>query len=164
MADLPFFVKLPDIFNVIRIHAAVPVCLLIHVVDHAQIDVIGIHAPQDVFKSSLCLLHVPRADVLAVLPGGADMPLHDPFFALSFHGLPDDVPGFRVRHPAVNDVDALFPGIAQQFHGFRFVVALQPFPAETDLTDLQSCLSQCAILHMSSAAVCPSFFCHLPFF
>ena len=47
--------------------------------------------------------------------------------------LPDDISGFRIGHPAVDDIDPLFGRIAHQFHRLLLRVALQPFAAESDL-------------------------------
>ena len=81
--------------------------------------------------------HVPAAHVLAVLPGGADVALHEPLIPAVCDGLADDAAALRVRHPAVDDVDALGVGVADQFDGVGLVVALQPLAAKAHLAHLQ---------------------------
>ena len=75
------------------------------------------------------------------------MPLHNPSGAVFLNRLSDDIPGFRVRHPAVDDIDSLFVGIFQQGNGFAFLMPLQPFTAEADLADLQVGLSKTSVIH-----------------
>ena len=136
-----------DVFDIVRTHAGFPVFLRVNIVNHTKIDVIGLHSLKNIFKCRNHKLHVPRPNILAILIGGADMPLHDPLFPAFGHCFSDNIPGFGIRHPAVYDVDPLLACIPHQIYRFRFLVTLQPFTAETDLTDHQSCFSQFSVQH-----------------
>ena len=129
------------VFDVGAVHAQIPVLLCVHVVDHAEVDVVRAEALQQVLKGRLYELHVPGAHILAVLMGGADVTLHKPLFPVALEGFADDVPGLRIGHPAIDDVDALFLRVPDEFHGFLELVALQPLAAESDLAHFESGVS-----------------------
>ena len=63
----------------------------------------------------------------------------------------DDVPGLRVRHPTVKNVDAGVGGVMDQLHTFFLRMALEPFRAKADLADLQPCFPQSSRLHLRSS-------------
>ena len=149
MPDDALFVQVVDVLDVFPVHGPVPVFHGINVMDHAQVDIVGAKPPQQVLKRRADVGHVPCTDVLAVLPGGAQVPLHVPLLPAALHGLADDIPGFRVRHPAVHNVHAPVVGVPQQRHGVFLLVAFQPFPAETDLADGKACFTEYPILHQS---------------
>ena len=149
-ADMAYRAAFPQfihVFDILRPDAALPVLLGVHVVDHSQVDIVGLHAAQQVLERRLHDLHIPRAYVLPVLMGRTDVTLHDPLDPAAFHALADDVSGFRIRHPAVDDVDPQFTRVADQVHGMRLVVTLQPFAAEADLAHQKPCLSQLSVIH-----------------
>ena len=147
VADHAFIMELMNILDVIRVQAAVPFLLGIDVVDHTQIDIVGLQSFQQIFKSRNHMFQLPGTGILLILPGGTDMALDQPFLTISLHALSDDISGFGIRHPAVDDIDAFLPRIADQFHGLFFVVALQPLSSESDLTDKQTCFSKLSVVH-----------------
>ena len=67
MTDHMIFMKLVNIFYVIRGHAGIPVFDSIYIMDHAQIDVIGFHPLKNVFERGNDMLHIPGPDILPVL-------------------------------------------------------------------------------------------------
>ena len=89
MADHTFGLLLLYIDKKRSVHNPVKFRLLIHKVDHAQVEVICPQARQQILKGRLDLLHVPCADVLPVLPGGAEVPLDDPPLPLPGDGRAD---------------------------------------------------------------------------
>ena len=131
----------------LSLHDPVELGLLIHEVDHAQVDVVGAQAGEQVLKGGLHFVHVPGADVLAVLPGGAEVSLDDPALPLPGDGGSDVGAHGGLRHPAVQDVDPL--SLAAVDHPFDFLraVALQPLRSQADLTDHQPRISQRPIFH-----------------
>ena len=148
--DDALFMQLMDVLDEFRVHARVPVALQIHVVNHAQVDVAAADARQQILEGGLHILHVPGAHVLAVLPGRADVALHKPLVPARRNRLSDDVPGLRVGHPAIDDVDSLLVGVADQIDGVLHIVPLQPLPAEAHLADHEAGLAQSSVLHTSS--------------
>ena len=116
--------------------------------NHPQIDIIRFQPRQQILKCDLALFHVPCPGILPVLIGGTDMTLNIPSGAILRNGLSDDIPGFRIRHPTVNDVDSLAVGIFYQSDGFAFLMPLQPFSAEADLADPQAGFSKASVFHL----------------
>ena len=50
------------------------------------------------------------------------------------YGFADNASRFGIRHPAVNDINALVVCILYQFNRFFFGMAFEPFTAETYFT------------------------------
>ena len=80
----------------------------VHVMDHAEVHVVGMEAREQVLEGGPHVLHLARAHVLAVLPCRAEMPLDHP--AVAGTHLREGVAQVRaargVGHPAVEDVHA----------------------------------------------------------
>ena len=87
VTDHSLFLLLLHVSQEFPFHDPVKFRLLVHKVDHAQIDVVRAQAGQQVLKGRLHFVHVPGADVLTVLPGGAEMTLNDPSVPSSRNGL-----------------------------------------------------------------------------
>ena len=111
----------------------------IHKVDHSQINIVRPKAFQQVCKCSFGLLKVPGPHILAVLPGGTQVPLDDPALPAAFDGGPDMRADIRLRHPAVQDIDPLFLTIGNNLPHLYCGMAFQPFRPQSDFTDLKSC-------------------------
>ena len=69
------------------------------------------------------------------------MSLNKPFIPVRLDAVSNDITRFRIRHPAVENVDALLGSVVDQLHAFLLRMALQPLTAKADLTDLQICFS-----------------------
>ena len=84
------------------------------------------------------------------------MALDIPVAAVVPDAFADDIPGCRVCHPAVENVDPLCGGVVDQLNALCLGVPLQPFPTEANLTDLQPGLSQSSVPHdgYSSHYIC----------
>ena len=78
MADDTLRLQFLHIRKIFRMKHFIQITLIVHIMDHAEIDVIRLQPFQQIFKGGLHLAHVTCADVLAVLPSGADMALYDP--------------------------------------------------------------------------------------
>ena len=65
------------------------------------------------------------------------MSLDIPGFAVLFDSLADDIAGFWICHPAVQNIDSFGRSIADQLNALFFRMALQPLAAKTYLTDLK---------------------------
>ena len=148
-----------DAGQIVRVLDLLPLLLRVDVVDHAQVDVVGLQAGQQVLKGGADVGHVAGAVILAAFPCGADVPLNVPLIAVFVDTLADDVAGLGVSHPAIQDVDALGGCVLDQRDAFFFGVALQPLAAKADLADLQVCLAQSAGFHK----VCLLLICVAPF-
>lgn len=124
--------------------------------DHAEIDVVRLQALQKVFERRAHVLYVSASEILTVFPGGADVALDIPVTAVVPDAFADDIPGCRVCHPAVENVDPLCGGVVDQLNALCLGVPLQPFPTEANLTDLQPGLSQSSVPHdgYSSHYIC----------
>ena len=156
MADDTGLFEAYDVVQIIRVLDLRPILLGVHIVDHAEIDVVRLQALQKVFERRAHVLYVSASKILTVLPGGADVALDIPVAAVVPDAFTDDVPGCRVCHPAVENVDALCGGVVDQLNALCLGVPLQPFPTEADLTDLQPGLSQSSVPHdgCSSHYIC----------
>ena len=150
MPDPSVCVKLLHIADVLRVHAGVPVFERIDVVDHPEVDVTPSDPREEVLERRFHELHITSPDILPVLPGRADMPLHKPFVPTRRDGFSDDIAGFRVRHPTVDDVDPAVSRVSDQSDPVFLGMPLQPFPAETDLADIQFRFAK-----SSGSHVCP---------
>ncbi len=70
-------------------HDGMEFCHFIHKMDHSQIDIVCAEPAKKILKGFFCFWYVSGAHILAVLPSGAYMPLHDPFFAAACNGVSD---------------------------------------------------------------------------
>ena len=91
--------------------------------DHAEIDVVRLQALQKVFERRAHVLYVSASEILTVFPGGADVALDIPVTAVVPDAFADDIPGCRVCHPAVENVDPLCGGVVDLMQcGFETLV------------------------------------------
>ena len=139
-----------------------PVGRLVNVMDHTQIDVIGLQTGQKILESRLHLLHIPCPDILAVLPGRTDMSLNVPFFPTALEGMAQIGAHVGLRHPAVQKVDALPFTFLHHSYAVGQSVPLHPFGAKADLADLQAGFSQSSVSHTRSAPCCSLSFYSAP--
>ena len=142
MTDNSLFMQFMDIIDVLCIHTGIPVFHGVHIVDHAQIDIPAANALQKILERRFYIFHVPCTNVLTVLPGGADMSLYIHFIAAVFQCRTDDIARLRIRHPAVNNINALFHRMADQLYGFIKFMPFQPLAAKAYLTDHKFCFSK----------------------
>ena len=77
------------------------------------------------------------------------MALDHPVVALLAHGCSQRTAHCRVRHPAVDDVDAGLGGAAHDLEGALGVVAANPLGTVADLAYLHAGLAQLTVLHES---------------
>ena len=75
------------------------------------------------------------------------MSLNEPLTAVFFDSFSNDISGFRVCHPAVQNIDSFGRSIADQLNALFFRMTFQPFSTEADFTHLKICLSQSACFH-----------------
>ena len=151
MADYAAVFQLHNIVQIFGMLNLLPFFFGIHIVNHAQIDIIRLQTLQQVFKGGTDIFHLSRAEILRVLPGGADVPLNVPLAAVFSDAVANDIPRLRIGHPAVQDVDSLRGRITDQVDAFRLRVTLQPFSAESDFAHLQPCFSQSSEFHLFSS-------------
>ena len=147
MADHTFGPLLLYIGKKRSVHNPVKFRLLIHKVDHTQVKIIRPQTRQQILKGRLDLLHVPGADVLPLLPGGAEVPLDDPPLPLPGDGSANIRPHIGLRHPAVQNVDPLgLTAVNDRFYLLR-IMALQPLRSKADFADFQPRLPQFSVSH-----------------
>ena len=123
---------------------------LVHVVDHAQVDVVGVKALEKILEGRPHQVEVARARVLPVHRDRPQVPLDDP--ALAAVELPERVTQVGaargVVHPAVEYVDARL--LRGAHHRKRLLGrAVHPFAAKADLTDHKPRAAQRPIPHHS---------------
>ena len=144
------------VFDELPGHDALVLVDVVDVVDHAQLHVVGAEAREQVLERGTHEIHVARAHVLAVLPGGADVALDDPAVARAGQRSSEVAAHLGSRHPAVEDVDARF--LAALDHGAhlggRFL--LHPFSSEADLADFEPRPAQFAVAHTNPSLDSPS--------
>ena len=147
MTDHALFLLLFDVGQKFSLHDAVKFRLLIHEMNHSEIDIIGLKACKQIGKGFLHLIHISGAHILAVLPGGAEVSLDDPFFPSSLQGVSDIGTDIGFGHPAVQNIDSkAFAAVDDRFYLFR-IVPFQPLRAEPDLAHLQACFPQFSVPH-----------------
>ena len=88
----------------------VKILLGIDVVNHAHIDMVGAQLLEQGVERLDGLLRVAGAQVLVVLPGGAQVSLYDEAVAAALQCLPDVVAQVGVRRVEVDKVDAPVDG------------------------------------------------------
>ena len=120
----------------------------VDVVDHAEVDVVGAEAVEQILERALHRLDLAGADVLAALPRGAEMPLDDPVLAVAGDGVADHGADARVAHPAVEDVHALLAGRRHDGRDLLGALVLEPLPADADLGNPELRPAQPAVLHL----------------
>ena len=151
MPDDPLLMQIMDILNEFSVHCPVPLFDRINVMDHSKVHVIRPEPSELILKSGLYKLHIPGPYILSVLPGRADMALYVPGIPAFLRCLTDDIPGLRIRHPAVHDIDPSLMGISEKLHRVLFVMSLKPFPAKADLAYLNPCFSEFSVSHILSS-------------
>ena len=145
--DLAGGQKLAHVFDEGAVHDGAELVAGVHVVDHAQFDVIGAQALQQVLEGRAHLVQLAGAHVLAVLPGAADVPLDDPLISRRLKRLAEGRAHRRIAHPAVHDVHA--GRGAPGGHGVHLGLLhlADPLGAEPDNARLQARATQFPILH-----------------
>ena len=101
VADDALLLLLFDVLEELPLEDPVEVLLRVHVVDHPQVDVVRPQPGEQVLEGLPHQGQLPGADVLALLPGGAEMALDDPLFPAAFDGVADHCAHLGVGHPAV---------------------------------------------------------------
>ena len=147
VADDPLGLELFYIVQEGPVHSPVPVGLGVHKVDHAQVDIVGLEPFQQVLKGRPALPHIPGADILPVLPGGADVALDVPALPPPGQGQAQAGAHLGIRHPAVQNIDAQLLRPHQHRFALPGGVALHPFRAEADFADHQPGFAQSAVIH-----------------
>ena len=138
VADDALFLLLLHVLEKFPLKHAVEVLLRVHVVDHPQVDVVGLQPGEQVLEGLPHQGQLPGADVLALLPGGAEVPLDDPLLPAALDGAANLAAHLRVGHPAVQNVDALFLAPADDGGDLLLVVALQPLGPQADFADREA--------------------------
>ena len=118
----------------------------VYEVDQPQLDMPA-EASEQLLPCRDHRIHVARASVLAVLPSGAEVTLHDPLVAVRADGIAQNPAHRRVGHPAIHDVDSLLRSEIHQTGDLLLIIARHPLRAETDLADLKPRPAQMPILH-----------------
>lgn len=129
------------------VHNAVEFVDRVDVVDHAQLYMVGAEAGEQVFECRAHLVHIARADILAVLPGRTDVPLDDPSVAFAGDGGAQIAAHLGFGHPAVEDVHARLREPPRHRSHFLGRFALHPFGAESDFADHEFGFAQASIVH-----------------
>ena len=125
----------------------VPVGQGVGVVDHADVDEAGVQQAEHVLKARFYLVDVTGAQVLAVLPDGAQVGLEDKLVPPALQGTAQVGPHVRVGGVQVDAVD---PQRFHLVHKFLYLVIAfvhQPLAAHADLADLQPGAAQCTVIH-----------------
>ena len=167
MPDLTRSQKLAHVFDEGAVHDGAELVAGVHVVDHAQFDVVGAQARQQVLEGRAHVVQLAGAHVLAVLPGTADVALDDPLIARRLKRLAEGRTHRRVAHPAVHDVHA--GRGAPGGHGVHLGLLhlADPLGPEPDNARLQAGLAQLPVFHDASSflrkpyAAATFFFDHL---
>ena len=101
VADHAAVFKLHDVTQIVRVLHLLPLFFGVHIVNHAEVNIVRLQATQKVLKRGADIFHVARPEILLVLPCRADVSLNVPLSAVIFDTFADDVSRLRVRHPAV---------------------------------------------------------------
>ena len=137
-----------DVVDEGAVHDGLELVDRVDIVDEAELDVAA-EALKQKLPRRHDLVQVARTHILAILPGGSKVALDHPVVALLAHGCAQRTAHRRVRHPAVDDVDAGLGGATHDLAGSLGVVAADPLGAVADLTYLHAGLAQLAVLHES---------------
>ena len=137
-ADLPLGLQLLGKLHHRSAEHLIEIHLLVHVVDHPHVDVVCPQPAEQVVVGGFHFLYVPGALVLAVHPGGAQVPLEDEFLPAPRHGLAEGVPDVGLRVVQVKVVDPqLYSGV-QNLQGGLLLPVHKGLAAQSDLADFHS--------------------------
>ena len=84
MTDRAVPFQLPHILHKFSVYDSAELFYIVNKMDHSQINIIGLHPRQQIFKSRLHLRQLPRSDILSVFPCGTNMSLDDPLLSPAF--------------------------------------------------------------------------------
>ena len=124
-----------------------PVGHSVHIVDHADIDIVCTQAAEEVGIAGSDLLQVPGALVLPVLPGGADVALDDKLLPPARQSPAQLVPDLGVRDIAVQAVSPGGLHDVQKLLDLGIALSGVALTAHADLAHLDAGAAQCAVLH-----------------
>ncbi len=146
--------KLAHVSDEVAGHDGAELVAGIHVVDHADLHMIGTQPREQVVEGGTHQRHIAGAHVLAVLPGAAHVSLDDPLLARRRERLAQRRAHGRVAHPAVDDVYTRrrAPG----GHGVHLGLLhlADPLGPEPDDARLQSRAAQLAVFHGAPLSPC----------
>ena len=136
-------------------HAAgahrLPVGQGVHIVDHADLRVIGLQPAELIGKARLHLVQIPGALVLPVLPDGAQVGLEDEFLPPAPQRAAQAGAELRVGGVEVDAVDPARLHGVHHFPDLRIALAHKAFAPHADLADQQACAAQLTILHCAAS-------------
>ena len=124
MVNDPLLLFLFHVIKEFSLHNFVEFRLLIHKVDHAKIYIVRSEACQQIRESLLHLRKIPRADILTILPGRADMPLDDPALSFASNGFSNIRTYVWLGHPAVQNIDPITFTTVDYLFDFFLVMTL----------------------------------------
>ncbi len=141
VTDPPFLLQGTHIIHELAACHRLKLVRFIDKMYHAEVHIIGLHPRKQILKGRLHQSQIPCPHILAVLPGGTDMPLDDPPVPSSLQCRPDIGTHIRLGHPAVQNIDPFFLAGINNFLYLLRIMPLQPFAAKSDLAHLKSCFS-----------------------
>ncbi|MPM76505.1 hypothetical protein SDC9_123503 [bioreactor metagenome] len=125
----------------------------VDIVKHADVNVVGAKPGQEIVQGGGAFGNIPCLLILAVLPGGADMPLNEHLFAPTLQHLADEGPKVGRRHVNVNDIYTARHGGIHHGGGRLKGFAVEIFASKPHDTRREVCFSQSAVLHIFPSVI-----------
>ena len=134
----------------LAVEDAAEILLGVDVVDHPDVEVVGPELLQLGFERRAGLFRIARAEVLALLPDGAEVPLNDEIPAAAFEGGADVFAQLRVRRVDIDEVDAAVDGEVEIRADFSGALLHESLASECYGTHAQARSAQYSVLHIVS--------------
>ena len=135
-----------------RVEDAAEILLGVDVVDHPDVEVVGPELLQLGFERRAGLFRIARAEVLVLLPDGAEVPLNDEIPAAAFESGADVFAQLRVRRVDVDEVDAAGDGEVEIRADFSGALLHESLASECYGTHAQARSAQYSVLHIVSVS------------
>ena len=146
-ADCAGLLEAFHIFDEFTFKNAVVIRLLVAVMDHSDLDVIGLQAIQKVFKRCFCFGDIASSFVLAIFPRRTDVSLNDEPVASSPQGCSNCGPHLRIGRVDVNEVDPVVDGEIHHLASLLLCFACETFASERNCADFDSGSSELTVYH-----------------
>ena len=148
MPDNTLFLQFLRVFQDRTFKNGLEILFTVNIMDHANIDIVGVQAFQKICKGTLCLFYITGTSVLTIFIDGAKMSLNDKLIPASLQGNAEVITGRSLRHEDVDVVDSMLLCRIHDCRAFFGGQAVEPLAAQTDFANFQTGSPQNSIIHI----------------